>query len=90
MCEVIDRAAAAAGPMRAELSRSGAIGFTLGDNSNVTGHEHFNERFAPQTPASEPAPAFGIRQLIVGTGGARFHRAGARAPNSEMVIDDTL
>ena len=52
----------------------------------LNGHEHFYERFAPQDPGGRPDVAFGIRQLIVGTGGARFLRAGARAANSEMVI----
>lgn len=64
--------------------------YAAGVDVIVNGHEHFYERFAPQTADGEPDPAFGIRQFIVGTGGARFHRAGARTPNSEMVIEDTL
>jgi alkaline phosphatase len=64
--------------------------YAAGVDVIVNGHEHFYERFAPQTPAGHPDPAFGIRQFIVGTGGARFHRAGARALNSEVVIEETL
>lgn len=56
----------------------------------INGHEHFYERFAPQTPDGDLDPVFGVRQFIVGTGGARFHRAGARARNSEVVIQETL
>lgn len=54
------------------------------------GHEHFYERFAPQTPNGVADPAFGIRQIIAGTGGAHFHRATGRSPNSEVVIQETL
>ena len=49
----------------------------------LNGHEHFYERFAPQTPQGGPDPG-GIRQFIVGTGGkSRFGHLGA-APNSEV------
>ena len=36
----------------------------------LAGHEHLYERFAPQDPEGRPDPARGIRQFIVGTGGA--------------------
>jgi Tol biopolymer transport system component len=50
----------------------------------VNGHEHFYERFAPQTPDGAPDPARGIRQITVGTGGkSRFGYIGT-APNSEL------
>jgi WD40 repeat protein/calcineurin-like phosphoesterase family protein len=50
----------------------------------LNGHEHFYERFAPQTPDGVPDPARGIRQFTVGNGGkSRFGFLGA-APNSEL------
>jgi acid phosphatase type 7 len=50
----------------------------------INGHEHFYERFAPQTPDGVPDPARGIRQITVGTGGKnRFGYVGV-APNSEL------
>jgi acid phosphatase type 7 len=48
------------------------------------GHEHSYERFAPQRPDRAPDPAFGIRQFVVGTGGAPLRGPGATpAANSE-------
>jgi hypothetical protein len=56
----------------------------------VVGHEHFYERFAPQTPNGVVDPVYGIRQIIAGTGGAHFHRATGRAPGSEVVVQEAL
>ena len=39
----------------------------------ITGHEHSYQRYRPQTSGGQPDPT-GIRQLIVGTGGAYLHR----------------
>ena len=50
----------------------------------LNGHEHMYERFAPQTPEGRPDPARGIRQFVVGTGGAPSYQASARALNSEV------
>ena len=47
------------------------------------GHEHNYERFAPQTPAGTADSARGIRQFVVGTGGARMHTFGAARGLSE-------
>ncbi|MBF8301402.1 MAG: Alkaline phosphatase precursor, partial [Acidobacteria bacterium] len=49
-------------------------------------HDHLYERFAPQDPDGRPDPARGIRQFIVGTGGAALYPSGAPRPNSEMRI----
>jgi acid phosphatase type 7 len=49
----------------------------------VNGHEHFYERFAPQTPAGVTDPARGIRQFTVGTGGRSRFAYMTVAPNSE-------
>jgi hypothetical protein len=55
----------------------------------LTGHEHFYERFSRQDADGRPDPAFGFDLLIVGTGGGRPLRAGARAPNSQIVLQET-
>ena len=57
-----------------------------GSNADVilAGHEHFYERFAPQTPTGVSDPARGIRQFIAGTGGkSRFGFTDIQ-PNSEF------
>jgi len=50
----------------------------------VTGHDHAYERFAPQDPDGRSDLARGIRQFVVGTGGANLYRFGAVAANSEV------
>lgn len=50
----------------------------------VNGHEHFYERFEPQTPDLEPDP-HGIRQIIAGTGGAELMPAVRSRRNSAFV-----
>jgi acid phosphatase type 7 len=50
----------------------------------INGHEHFYERFAPQTPDGVPDPTRGIRQITVGTGGKNLFGYLAVAPNSEL------
>jgi acid phosphatase type 7 len=55
----------------------------------LNGHDHIYERFAPQTPAGLPDPARGIREFIVGTGGADHTSLAAVAPNSELINTTT-
>jgi acid phosphatase type 7 len=50
----------------------------------VNGHEHFYERFAPQTPDGVPDATRGIRQITVGTGGKNLFGYVGVAPNSEL------
>jgi acid phosphatase type 7 len=50
----------------------------------VNGHEHFYERFAPQTPAGAADFTYGIRQFTVGTGGRSRFGYVTVAPNSEL------
>ncbi len=50
----------------------------------VNGHEHFYERFAPQTPGGTANATNGIREFIVGTGGNGFDLFGTTAANSEV------
>ncbi len=55
----------------------------------LAGHAHNYERFAPQDPNGVADPARGIRQFVVGTGGASLRRFGAIKPNSEVRNADT-
>lgn len=48
------------------------------------GHDHHYERFAPQDPAARRDDRRGIRQFVVGTGGAPTYRVRELLPNSEV------
>lgn len=50
----------------------------------IVAHDHTYERFAPQTPTGELDMARGIRQIIVGTGGAGLYEFEIIAANSEV------
>jgi acid phosphatase type 7 len=50
----------------------------------VGGHDHNYERFAPQDPRGKPDPERGIRQFVVGTGGAGVYAFKDLAENSEV------
>jgi Ca2+-binding RTX toxin-like protein len=53
------------------------------------GHAHDYERFAPQNPSGKLDRARGIRQFVVGTGGAFFTSIGSRVANSEIRNNST-
>ncbi len=55
----------------------------------LAGHEHNYERFGPQSPAGAADPARGIREFVVGTGGAEHYSFGPPLPNSEARNGDT-
>ncbi len=50
----------------------------------LNGHDHDYERFAPQDPQGQRDEARGIRQFVVGTGGAVPYIFGELKPNSEI------
>jgi acid phosphatase type 7 len=51
----------------------------------LSGHAHRYERFRPINPAGDPDPANGIRQFIVGTGGAPSQgQSGPDDPNMQV------
>src|SRR5437773_1653542 len=57
----------------------------------LNGHHHDYERFAPQTPAGAVDPVYGIREIIVGTGGGEgLFPFGATAANSEVRNNETM
>ena len=68
--------------------------FTLLYNNNVDvvldGHDHIYERFAPQNPSAVADPVKGIREFIVGTGGANHTSIASIAANSEVRNVDTF
>ena len=50
----------------------------------ISAHDHTYERFAPQTPDGVLDLARGLREFVVGTGGASLYEFNAPAPNSEV------
>jgi len=50
----------------------------------LNGHDHDYERFAPQDPSGHADPAHGIREFVVGTGGASLGGFAGVAPNSQV------
>lgn len=55
----------------------------------LNGHDHLYERFAPQLADGTP-DSKGIREFVVGTGGASFYKTTSRQPNSEVVGENTF
>jgi acid phosphatase type 7 len=53
----------------------------------ISAHDHFYERFAPQTATYQPDLARGLRQFIAGTGGAPLYSPATRFPNSEVIVE---
>ncbi|MBI4888741.1 MAG: metallophosphoesterase [Acidobacteria bacterium] len=51
----------------------------------ISAHDHLYERFLPQDPDGRPDPQRGLRQFIVGTGGAALAAAGRAHANSDVV-----
>jgi fibronectin type 3 domain-containing protein len=63
--------------------------YDYGADLVLVGHDHQYERFAPQDDAGQADPEFGVREIIVGTGGAALSSLGATVPNSEVRNNDT-
>lgn len=56
----------------------------------LSAHDHIYERFAPQTPSGTLDTTRGIREFIVGTGGANHTSIVSVASNSEVRNPDTF
>jgi hypothetical protein len=56
----------------------------------LSGHSHNYERFAPQNASGGLDNTNGIRQFVVGTGGAFFTGVGSAHPNSQVRNNDTF
>ena len=52
----------------------------------IGAHEHLYERYAPMSPDGQRNDARGIRQFIVGTGGAGLYTVLRAHPQSEIQI----
>ncbi len=57
--------------------------YEFGADVVVTGHDHIYERFGPQKPSGQADPT-GIREFVVGTGGASLVGIGSIKANSEV------
>jgi acid phosphatase type 7 len=55
----------------------------------INGHDHDYERFAPQDPSGKAERPGGIREIVVGTGGAELRSFAKTAPNSEFRLAGT-
>ncbi|MFL6005040.1 MAG: LamG-like jellyroll fold domain-containing protein [Gaiellaceae bacterium] len=58
--------------------------FDYGVELLLAGHDHHYERFAPQNASGQADNVHGVREIIVGTGGAEFSSLGTTAANSEV------
>jgi hypothetical protein len=58
--------------------------YNAGADLVITGHGHNYERFAPLNPSGAVDPANGIRQFVVGTGGASLTPFGTIRTGSEV------
>lgn len=58
--------------------------YAAGADVIVNGHDHDYERFAPQTAGGVADPATGIREFVVGTGGASLRSFSTIRANSEV------
>ncbi|HEY6072840.1 MAG TPA: metallophosphoesterase [Anaerolineales bacterium] len=63
--------------------------YQYGADVVLNGHDHTYERFAPQNPNGQ-ADAKGIREFVVGTGGASMYTQASIQPNSEAHQTGTL
>jgi len=57
--------------------------YNYGADVVLSGHDHTYERFAPQNPSGQADPK-GIREFVVGMGGAGLYPFPAIQPNSEV------
>ncbi len=56
----------------------------------LNGHDHDYERFAPQTPSGVADAERGLREFVVGTGGANYYPVNTPITNSEVVLTQTF
>ena len=58
--------------------------YDAGADVVINGHDHDYERFAPQDPNAHEDRVRGIREFVVGTGGAALRTFPTTAANSEL------
>ena len=64
--------------------------YNAGAELVIVGHDHDYERFAPQATNGVADTAFGIREIVAGTGGGGLFSAHPPVPNSEVLNDNTI
>jgi len=64
--------------------------YAAGVDVILNGHDHNYQRFAPQTPTGAVDQTKGIREFIVGTGGANLTSYGSSSGNTEARNDSTF
>ena len=64
--------------------------YAAGVDVVLSAHDHIYERFAPMTPTGVLDPVRGIREFVVGTGGATHTSIVTSAPNSEIRDETTF
>jgi acid phosphatase type 7 len=76
---------------RAELNSKDLWQILYDHNADLilNGHDHIYERFAPQDPTGVADPINGMREFIVGSGGANHTSLAKIASNSEVRNTDT-
>ena len=57
--------------------------YDYGADVVLNGHDHTYERFAPQNPNGQADATRGIREFVVGTGGASLYSFTSNQPNSQ-------
>jgi hypothetical protein len=62
--------------------------YAAGADVIISAHEHFYERFAPQDPDGKLDLQYGIRQFVVGTGGAPLAQPVRRVAHSEATFSN--
>lgn len=63
--------------------------YEAGADVVLSGHQHNYERFDPQTPTGQADPSRGIREFVVGTGGAGLGAPGVPHANSVVQNGNT-
>jgi hypothetical protein len=63
--------------------------YASGADVVVNGHDHDYERFAPQDVGAQEDTVRGMREFVVGTGGASLRGFGSQAANSEVRMSET-
>jgi acid phosphatase type 7 len=73
----------------AQMEEAWKMLYEAGAELVLTSHEHHYERFAPQNASGELDEQRGMRQFVVGTGGAKLSSFRSRHVNSEVTDNST-
>jgi acid phosphatase type 7 len=79
-----------AGGLTGRMNRPFQLLYEAGASVILSGDAHHYERFAPMSPSKRMEPTRGIRQFVVGTGGASHTRFGAIWKATQARDNDTF